>query len=75
MAGANPGVNTFQVAHNAVEKSVKNGTILVTTFHNWGHLNTDLVRNKSSVNRGICPIKLVAEVTSNFRTGTVYSRT
>ena len=67
MAGANAGyLNTFEVAHNAITGAAKDRRINVTTFHNWGHLNTGLVENKSSVTR-VCPIKLVREVTINFR--------
>ena len=69
MAGANPtGVNMFTVAHNAIETAARNGAINITTFHNQGHFNTGLVHNKSSVTSRVCPIKLVTQVTSNFRT-------
>ena len=66
MAGANPGVNNFTVAHNAICTAAGNGAINITTFHNHGHFNTGLVPNKSSVTTLVCPIKLVRQVTSNF---------
>ena len=69
MAGAGGGVNQFGVAHNSIRHAAHYNKILVTTYHNRGHLNPNLVPNKSIVDADVDKIKLIQHVVRLFRTG------
>ena len=69
MAGAGGGVNQFGVAHNSICHAVEYNKIFVTTYHNRGHLNPNLVPNKSVVDVDVDKIKLIEHVVRLFRTG------
>ena len=66
MAEAAAGVVTFTVACNTIRKSLQDQTTFITSYHNRGHLNPDLVPNKSYVNREVDPIKLIEAITRSF---------
>ena len=70
MAGAQAvNVNNFLVAHNAIMTAAGYGGINITTVHNRAHFNCDLDPTKSGVTTQVCPLKLVKQVTTNFRSG------
>ena len=70
MAGAHQAnINNFVVAHNAIVTAAGYGGINVTTPHNRVHFNCDLDPTKSGVMTRVCPLKLVQQVTTNFRSG------